>query len=115
MFGLVNGLARTGRLSAEQERFRRAGNDWYNANLIDPGAVDSAVYDRAVHPGAAAWFKSSAVAMIGRIGGYLAILDAHGVRWERLVSHAPGEIVYDDPHQIVVVRARSNADGAVGQ
>ncbi|OLZ47348.1 hypothetical protein BS329_25805 [Amycolatopsis coloradensis] len=30
---LVNGLARAGRLTAEQEAFRRTTNDWYDANF----------------------------------------------------------------------------------
>lgn len=104
VFGLVNGLAWTGVLTGEQERFRRVNNDWYNANLVDPSEVDPGVYDRAVHPGAASWFKAAAVGMIGRVEGYLAILDAHGVGWVRLDSGAPGEIVYEDSNQVVAVR-----------
>lgn len=102
VFGLVNSLAKVGCLTAEQERFRRLNNAWYHANLIDPSDVDPSVYDRDLHPGAAAWFKSSASHLIERVGGYLAILDAHGVAWVRAESHLPGKIIYDDPHQIVV-------------
>ncbi|MFD4460830.1 hypothetical protein [Nocardia sp. NPDC058480] len=61
------------------------------------------MYDRELYPGAASWFKSSAVSMIERVEGYLAILDAHGVGWERLDSAAPGDIIYDDAEQVVVV------------
>ncbi|WP_330249481.1 hypothetical protein OG874_24520 [Nocardia sp. NBC_00565] len=104
VFGLVNGLARAGVLTGEQERFRRVNNDWYNANLVDPSEVDPGIYDRAVHPGAASWFKAAAVGMIGRVEGYLAILDAHGVGWVRLDSGSPGEIVYEDSNQVVAVR-----------
>ncbi len=104
VFGLVNGLAWTGVLTGEQERFRRVNNDWYNANLVDPSEVDPGVYDRAVHPGAASWFKAAAVGMIGRVEGYLAILDAHGVGWVRLDSDAPGEILYEDSNQVVAVQ-----------
>ncbi|MFD6400513.1 hypothetical protein [Nocardia sp. NPDC060249] len=103
VFGLVNGLWAAGLLSAEEVRFRRGGNDWFSENLTNPGDVDPAVYDRARHPGAASWFKASAVAMIERVEGYLAILDAHGVEWERLDSAAPGSIIYDDAEQVVVV------------
>ncbi|WP_433710826.1 hypothetical protein ACQP2U_31885 [Nocardia sp. CA-084685] len=88
----------------EQERFRRVNNDWYNGNLVDPSEVDPGVYNRAVHPGAASWFKAAAVGMIERVEGYLAILDAHGVRWVRLDSDAPGKILYEDSNQVVAVQ-----------
>ncbi|MFD4356412.1 hypothetical protein ACFWPX_27945 [Nocardia sp. NPDC058518] len=65
------------------------------------------MYDRELHPGAASWFKSSAVAMIERVGGYLAILDAHGIEWERCESDAPGTVIYDDAQQVVVRPDRS--------
>jgi hypothetical protein len=41
--------------------------------------------------------------VIEPVAGYLAILDAHGVGWERTESADPGRIVYQDPDQIVVV------------
>ncbi|WP_433630642.1 hypothetical protein [Nocardia sp. CA-120079] len=104
VFALVNGLARAGVLTGEQERFRRLNNDWYNADLVDPSDVDPGIYDRAVHPGAASWFKVAAVEMIARVAGYLAILDAHGVGWVRLDSDALGEILYEDSNQVVAVR-----------
>ena len=103
VFGLVNGLARTGRLTETQERFRRANNDWYDASYTDPGTVDPSVYDHESHPGAAAWFKASAVHLIERVAGYLAILDAHGIAWVRLDSEDPGRIIYEDADQVVVV------------
>jgi len=104
VFALVNGLARAGVLTREQERFRWVNNDWYNANLVDPSEVDPGIYDRAVHPGAASWFKAVAEGMIARVEGYLAILDAHGVRWVRLDSGALGEILYEDSNQVVAMR-----------
>ncbi|MGW6625073.1 hypothetical protein ACWF99_27980 [Nocardia sp. NPDC055002] len=103
VFGLVNGLWAAGHLSAREVRFRREGNDWFSENLTNPSDVDPGVYDRARHPGAASWFKASAVSMIERVEGYLAILDAHGVGWERLDSAAPGTIIYADAEQVVVV------------
>lgn len=108
VFGLVNGLWAAGHLSAREVRFRRAGNDWFDENLTNPSAVIPDVYDRALYPGAASWFKSSAVSIIERVEGYLAILDAHAVAWQRLDSTAPGEIIYDDAEQVVVVPLRDN-------
>ncbi|ONM50328.1 hypothetical protein [Nocardia donostiensis] len=101
--GLVNGLAAAGRLAAPQERFRRIGNDWYQRNLIDPSTVDPRVYDQEAHPGAAAWFKSTAVEMIDRVAGYPEILDPHDVAWTRVVVVSPDTIIYDDPHQVIAV------------
>ncbi|WNE97594.1 hypothetical protein PS467_20795 [Streptomyces luomodiensis] len=103
VFGLVNGLARAGKLTAEQERFRRTNNDWYNAVYPDPSTVDPTVYDHELHPGAAAWFKSASRELIQRVDGYLRILTAHGIECRMLSSSNPGRIVYEDAHQIVVV------------
>jgi len=103
VFVLVNGLARNGLLTAEQERFRRTHNDWYDAAYTNPAHVDPAVYDPEVHPRAVAWFKPSARRLIERIDGYLAILTAHRVPWQRAESFDPGRAVYEDADQIVVV------------
>ncbi|WP_228830730.1 hypothetical protein [Nocardia beijingensis] len=102
VFALVNGLARSGRLTANQERFRRRENAWYEEDLVDPGRLDPSPYDRARHPGAEAWFKSSAARVLAHVDGYLAILDAHGIEWSRLSSTAPGRIIYNDSDQVIV-------------
>ncbi|HEY0259548.1 MAG TPA: hypothetical protein VGC18_06835 [Lacisediminihabitans sp.] len=103
VFALVNGLAARGLLTADQEAFRRRTNDWYNDNLIDPGRLDPGVFDRAVYPVAACWFRSGSARLLERVSGYLDILDTHGLEWERVESEvAPGEILYADADQIVV-------------
>ena len=103
VFGLVNNLAREGRLSEEQEAFRRLNNKWYDAAYTDPSTVDATVYDEEVNPGAAAWFKPSATHLLARVPGYLEILSAHGVDCQVLRSTDPGRVVYEDDVQIVVV------------
>ncbi|GAA2886019.1 hypothetical protein GCM10010517_49680 [Streptosporangium fragile] len=103
VFGLVNILASRGKLTEEQERFRRTNNDWYDANFTNPSDVDPTVYDHDLNPGAAAWFKASAHVFIERVPGYLEILAAHGVGCEAVYSSDPGRIVYEDDHQIVVI------------
>ncbi|MFE2206691.1 hypothetical protein [Streptomyces rubiginosohelvolus] len=109
IFALANGLAREGRLSDEQHRFWRAGNDWYDAAYTDPSRVDPSVYDPDVNPGAVAWFKGTATHLLDRIPGYLALLAAHGVPCERLESADPGRVVYEDDVQIVVVPRQAGA------
>ncbi|KIZ16121.1 hypothetical protein [Streptomyces natalensis] len=103
VFGLVNTLARNGRLSDEQESFRRINNSWYDAAYANPSTVDATVYDHEINPGAAAWFKPSAVHLIGRVSGYLEILAAHGVDCRMMRSADPGRVIYEDDVQIVVV------------
>ncbi|WP_394360254.1 hypothetical protein [Amycolatopsis sp. SB7-3] len=103
VFGLVNRLARAGRLTGEQEAFRRMNNDWYDANFTNPAHADPSVYDAEVNPGAAAWFKATARVFIDRVDGYLSILDTHDVPCETVWSANPGQVVYEDEHQIVVV------------
>ncbi|MGW1788082.1 hypothetical protein ACWCO0_27200 [Streptomyces tubercidicus] len=103
VFALANGLAREGKLSDEQYRFWRAGNDWYDANYPNPSHTDPNVYDPDLNPGAVAWFKATARHLIERVDGYLEILAAHEVACERVESTAPGRVVYEDEVQVVVV------------
>ncbi|WP_435195222.1 hypothetical protein [Streptomyces sp. NRRL F-5630] len=103
VFGLVNNLAREGKLSDEQENFRRRNNSWYDAAYTDPSTVDPHVYDHEINPGAAAWFKPSATHLLARVSGYLEILSAHGIDCRALRSVDPGRVIYEDDVQIVVV------------
>ncbi|MDX3072565.1 hypothetical protein ACIP98_19200 [Streptomyces sp. NPDC088354] len=103
LFALVNGLGRSGVLSAEDDRFWRENNAWYEAHYTNPSTVDPTVYDRAVNPGAAAWFKHTAGELLDRTAGYLELLARHHVACERLESSRPGRIIYEDDHQVVVV------------
>ncbi|WP_317452320.1 MULTISPECIES: hypothetical protein [unclassified Streptomyces] len=103
VFGLVNNLAREGRLTAEQNRFRSENNAWYDAAYTDPSTVDPSVYDPAVNAGATAWFKPSASHLIERVAGYPEILAAHGVNCHAVKSTDPGRVTYEDDVQIVVV------------
>lgn len=112
VFGLVNSLAREGRLSDAQESFRRRSNSWYDAAYTDPSTIDPRVYDDEINPGAAAWFKPSATHLLARVSGYLEILAAHGVDCQVLRSADPGRVVYEDDVQIVVV---PHADAAAVQ
>ncbi|MGW4158217.1 hypothetical protein [Streptomyces sp. NPDC004788] len=103
VFALANGLAREGLLSAEEHRFWRAANDWYDAAYPDPSATDPTVYDPELHPGAVAWFKATARHLLDRVPGYLDLLAAHGVACVRVESSDPGRVVYEDEVQVVAV------------
>ncbi|MFH8717325.1 hypothetical protein [Streptomyces zaomyceticus] len=103
VFILANELAAQGRLTEEQYRFWRSNNDWYDTNYPNPSHVDARVYDPEVHPGAVAWFKSSAVELTSRVDGYLELLAAHGVECQRLETTNPGHVIYEDDYQVVVM------------
>lgn len=106
IFALANGLAADGLLSAEEAVWLRSSNDWYNAAYDHPAKTSPEVFDRVLNPITECWFKSSAATLIARVDGYLRLLDAHGVSWERVESDAPGVILFEDEVQVVVaVRA----------
>jgi hypothetical protein len=109
LFGLVNGLARDGRLSGADAALRRTRNDWFDAAYADPSTVDPSVY--AANPLAAAWFKASAAHLVEACAEYCELLDRYEIAWRRDVSTDPGRIVYEDEHQIVAVPHRGPRSG----
>lgn len=103
VFGLANGLAREAALSVDDAVWWRAANDRMTAAYVDPSTVDPLCYDPVLHPGARAWFKDDAHALIAMTREYLALLDRYGVAWIELRTADPGEVVYEDDVQAVAV------------
>ncbi len=54
-------------------------------------------------PLAESWFKASAGELLSRVGGYVAILDAHAIAWEEVRTTDPGTIIYEDRWQAVAI------------
>ncbi|MGO4145256.1 hypothetical protein AB4Y77_09250 [Paenarthrobacter sp. YAF11_1] len=106
IFGLANGLAKTGKLCDEDHRWWQTANAWYDAAYPDPNLADPTVYDRTINPHAQAWFKTSAAHLLKRIPGYVDLLDRYGVKWEEVRSSDPGRVLYEDDVQVVVVPNR---------
>ena len=102
IFGLANGLARSHRLSPCDQAWWRQNNDWLNAAYSDPATIDPTLFDRALNPVTACWFKAGARDVLERVPGYLALLDRYDVAWRLRQSDDPGLILYDDDVQIVV-------------
>jgi hypothetical protein len=111
IFGLVNMLGNRGLLTPEEEHFRRTTNAWYDATYVNPATVDPTVYDPTINPTAAAWFSPTAEHLLKPIPDYLAILAAHNLPCERYDSTNPGRIIYQDPHQVVVIPHQAEAPG----
>lgn len=101
VFRLAALLGRDGHLSPKEAEFVTEHNGWYDTAYPTPGQD---IYDPEHHPEAVAWFKiESCTHLIDRLLGYLGILDAHGVGWERVETHDPGRVIYEDDYQVVVV------------
>jgi hypothetical protein len=103
IFALANGLARAGRLSDADWAWWRANNDWFDAAYRDPATVDPSLFDGSVP--VSCRFKSTARHLLGRVPGYLDLLDRYQVGWVELRSTAPGQIRYEDDVQVVVTPA----------
>jgi hypothetical protein len=110
IFGLANGLAADGRLTADDYAWWAATNAVGDALYRDPSRVDPACYDRELNPGAAAWFRSSATELLTLAEGYLQLLDRYGVPWHELRTDRPGHLVYEDDVQVVAVPLRYPED-----
>src|SRR4051812_30835490 len=101
VFGLVNVLGRHGMLTEDEEATRQKWNAWYDVAYPSPTAANSDAYS---HPEAVAWFKRAArPELLEPVARYLDILDAHRVAWERVESHDPGEVLYEDETQVICV------------
>lgn len=103
IFGLANGLAHGGKLSAEDWAMWRNGNDWFNQAYPNPCETNPEVYDSNLNPHAAAWFKDNATHLLERVQPYLELLNRHHVRVVKLVSDDPGKVIYEDAVQVVVI------------
>jgi hypothetical protein len=103
VFGLVNGLGRSGVLSLADHAWWRANNAWFDAAYRNPGASDPTIFDVQIHPRTSCWFKASAGHLLERVPGYLALLDRYGVAWTERRSGDPGVVIYEDADQVVVV------------
>ena len=102
IFGLANGLARSGQLSPSDWAWWRSNNDWLDAAYPDPALIDPALFGPATHAVATCWFKGTADHLLSRVPGYLALLDRYGVPWAARRSNDPGHVLYEDAVQVVV-------------
>jgi hypothetical protein len=108
LFALANGLARDGKLSAEDHAFWRAGNDFGNQAYPDPGVTHPELFDRAIRPFVACWFLVGAGSnhLVELARGFLDLLDRYDVPWVERRTDAPGPILYRDHVQVVAASWR---------
>ncbi|WP_164479120.1 hypothetical protein [Nakamurella antarctica] len=102
IFALTNGLARSGRLSANEWSWWRSNNDWFNAAYPDAATVDPTLFDRTKNPIVTCWFKDTATHLLDQIDGYLQLHQRHEISCIRRQAPNPGRVLYDDDVQVVV-------------
>lgn len=66
----------------------------------NPGSVDANLF---LNPTATCWFKESAQNLLDRVPGYLNLLDRYSPAWAERRSQNPGQILYEDDLQVVVI------------
>lgn len=71
---------------------------WFNKHLSVPR-----VQSRSDKPFAISWFKSTATEHIKNMRELVAILAAHDVDVDQLITTRPGKIVYEDRFQIAAI------------
>ena len=103
IFAVANGLARDGVLNEVDAAWWRTSNDWGNAAYPNPSEADPTVFDRALNPSAAAWFKTSATELVEYARGYVEMVARYGVAIDVIETDDPGVIIYDDAVQVVAV------------
>ena len=103
VFALANGLASDGFLNDVDVAWLRRANDAGNTAYANPTITHPDVYDRALNPAAAAWFRVSATHLTQMVEDYLDLLTRYRVHWVESRSDDPGHVIYSDDVQVVVV------------
>jgi hypothetical protein len=76
----------------ERGRLRRALR-WFDKNLKVPRVTSKAVF----------WFKADAAECVGQVWQIVRLLDAHDTVVWMMRSERPGQIVYEDSHQLAAL------------
>ena len=88
-------------LSHEEERFREA-QEWLNDHLPHPEALPPTGSDA---PGRAIrWLRASAAEHVSCMRALAALLESKGIPVQEIHTDDPGEIVYEDDHQVAAVQ-----------
>ena len=103
IFALANGLAEDGRLNEADARWLHRANARGEGAYADPSTTHPETYDRVANPGAAAWFRSSAISLLEYVRGYQELLARYEVDCVESRSNDPGRVIYSDDVQVVVV------------
>ena len=95
VFGAVHHLKQKGLLSDDEIRLLEEIESWFEENLPNPPFYEQGNSNRAT-----TWFKASARCMIDKLLPLKEIAGRHGVLLEIAETDCPGQIIYEDEHQV---------------
>lgn len=98
IFMVMGELRDSGQMFAWEIEVDQRVYAWFNKNLRVPK-----VQSRGEKTLAISWFKSTATEHIKNMRELVAIIEAHDVAVEQLITTRPGKIVYEDRFQIAVI------------
>ena len=93
IFRAAGALEQSDALSDDDRGRLRRALRWFNKNLKVPRVSSRAVF----------WFKSDATECLERVWLIVRLLDAHGLIVWMLRADQPGQVVYEDVHQVAAL------------
>lgn len=108
ILGAAFQLQRSGRLDAVTLAELTRVLEWLKTNLVTPE-----IFDKPENLKGVCWFKSSQSHIVDLVKGIIPIMESGGFVVEIESSEFPGEIVYEDVHQVVAIpRITARLDSA---
>ncbi len=95
-------LLENGSLYEYEQEIEKEIYAWFKKNLKVP-KVQSSKSGYHAKPRSISWFKNSATEHIDKMRQYAQILEAHDMAVKQLTTERPGNIVYEDEHQIAAI------------
>ncbi len=93
-------LIRDQKVTAEEERADWDARQWFEENLPIPPCYREGNPDKAI-----TWFKAQAMegSIVHELGFYRDLAKKYGVAIDLVISEFPGDIIYEDEHQIAAI------------
>ncbi|MGH1472585.1 MAG: hypothetical protein ACRBCS_15495 [Cellvibrionaceae bacterium] len=98
----MNTLLGNGSLYEYEQDIEKEVYAWFKKNLKVP-KVQSSKSGYHVKPRSISWFKASATEHIEKMRQYVQILESHDMPVKQINTERPGNIVYEDEHQIAAI------------
>lgn len=102
VFIAMDTLLENGSLYEYEQEIEKEIYAWFKKNLKVP-KVQSSKSGYHTRPRSISWFKSSATEHIDKMRQYAQILEAHDMAVKQLITERPGNIVYEDDHQVSAI------------